>query len=163
MWQNVRVNSRDAVGAHTRVQATKGHLGKGGGDKCRVSFLHLSRCDAPSAGWAREPRLPRAERGSIPGRKSPLQEVAWRNSAISLGKPRLVRALGVVVVSNFSSGLAFHSRDFGGPVFFGKEVIFRQVAGDFLRLWKLGLRGLLSLIPTSKSGVWKWKQGLMRR
>ena len=75
----------------------------------------------------------------------------------------MVRALGGVVASNFSSGLAFHSRDFGGPVFFGKEVIFRQVAGDFLRLWKLGLRGLLSLIPTSKSGVWKWKQGLMRR
>lgn len=44
-----------------------------------------------------------------------------------------------------------------------KWLIFRQVAGDFLRLWKLGLRGLLSLIPTSKSGVWKWKQGLMRR
>lgn len=44
-----------------------------------------------------------------------------------------------------------------------KWLIFRQVAGDFHRLWKLELRGLLSLTPTSKARMGKWKQGLMRR
>lgn len=48
-----------------------------------------------------------------------------------------------------SPGLAFHSRDFVGALSFlvKKWPIFRQVAGDFLRhtLWKLGMRGLLSL------------------
>lgn len=36
---------------------------------------------------------------------------------------------GVGGVTNFSSGLAFHSRDFGGPVFFGKEVADIQAGG----------------------------------
>lgn len=49
-------------------------------------------------------------------------------------------------VGIFSPGPAFHSREFVGALSFlvKKWLIFRQVAGD-LRLWKLGMRGLLSL------------------
>lgn len=143
----MRVNSCDAVGAHTRVQATEGHLGKGRGDKCRFPFLHLSRCDAPSSGWAGEQRQPRADGGPYVPASPRLRRLPGGTALSpwgSRGGSEPCGGRGGVGI--FSPGPAFHSREFVGALSFlvKKWLIFRQVAGD-LRLWKLGMRGLLSL------------------
>lgn len=124
------------------------------------------QCNVPSAGLTREQRQPGAELGHVVP-ASATSGVGFQEWLRLPGEAEGGRILATPAI-NLSPGLAFHSRPLWRQSFCKGVQVFRQAAGDSVRLglWRLagwGMRGSCPSKPTSNARMEKRKEGLVRR
>lgn len=105
---DVCVHAHIALGTHRCVRVVMGCLGKEGRDP----LMHLSRCNAPSAGLTREPRQPPADPGGSPCSCKPGGMVfsSWERWEVEAWEVRGLWNGGIHL--SLELGLPFYSKDF---------------------------------------------------